>query len=107
MHIHYTELQHRDPVQKLMNTRKTATILTFCLLAGWSTPANASFRDNHPKLAKFGAIAGVGALTGGVGGILMGSGLIHGAAVGAGTHVGFHALHEKWKQRKQRRQHAN
>jgi hypothetical protein len=57
------------------------------------------FFHRHPWLGA----AGVGAMTGGVGGVLLGGKLLHGAAVGAGTHTGFHYLHEKWIAHKQRR----
>ena len=59
-----------------------------------------SFLHRHPWLSA----AGVGALTGGVGGVLLGGTLLHGAAVGAGTHTGFHYLHEKYDRWKQRHQ---
>jgi hypothetical protein len=51
----------------------------------------------HPKLRKWARIAAIGALTGGVGGVILGTGAVHGAMLGAGTHVAFHSAHEKWK----------
>jgi hypothetical protein len=57
----------------------------------------------HPKLRKYAAVAGIGVLTGGIGGVLLGTGLIHGAVLGAGTHVAFHAAKEKYKKHKQQK----
>lgn len=57
----------------------------------------------HPKLRKYALIAGVGALTGGIGGVILGTGVIHGAAMGAGSHVAFHKAKEKYQEHKNKK----
>lgn len=82
-----------------MNCKNRVIVIGLCfMLSGESATYANSWSQHHPKLVKAGAVAGMGAVTGGVGGVILGAGLIHGAIIGAGTHLGFHAIHEKWKQ---------
>lgn len=90
-----------------MNVRtKVFVALAICFTMSTEQGASAGFWARHPKLAKTAGVAAVGAATGGLGGVFLGAGLLHGAVVGAGTHVGFHELHEKWNEHKAR-QHGN
>ena len=57
-------------------------------------PEHKSFLKRHPYLSA----AGVGIFTGGIGGILLGTGAAAGAASGAATHTGFHFFHNKWRE---------
>lgn len=84
-----------------MKCKNRLIVIVLCfMLSGESATATYanSWSQRHPKLVKAGAVAGMGAATGGLGGVILGAGLIHGAIIGAGTHLGFHAVHEKWKQ---------
>jgi len=75
----------------------------FAMQSGYVSESSIStghVHHEHPKLKKIALIAGVGALTGGIGGVVLGTGMIHGAALGAGSHVAFHEAHEKWKEHK-------
>ncbi len=82
-----------------MNCKNRLIVIVLCfMLSGESATYANSWSHHHPKLVKAGAVAGMGAATGGLGGVILGAGLIHGAIIGAGTHLGFHAIHEKWKQ---------
>jgi hypothetical protein len=81
---------------------KLALALAICLVVGAGIVNPASAQSAHPKLKKYAEVAGVGALTGGIGGIILGSGAAAGAATGAGTHMGFHAIKDWWHRHKTR-----
>ncbi len=54
----------------------------------------------HPRLRKYAKVAAIGALTGGVGGLILGGSLVTHAIAGAGTRTAITTLREKHKQRK-------
>lgn len=56
----------------------------------------------HPRLRKFAKIAAIGALTGGVGGLILGGSVLTHAAVGAGVRTGIEAAREHHHPRKAR-----
>src|SRR5438105_1880617 len=73
--------------------RKLTAALALCIvLCSVAAPANA----DHPRLRKLAKIAGIGALTGGIGAAVLGGSVASGAAMGAGTHVGFHQARNWW-----------
>jgi hypothetical protein len=61
------------------------------------------FFHRHKKLKKILLIGGVGAATGGIGAVVLGHGIVGGAATGAGTHLATHAAKEKYQEHKNRR----
>ena len=85
---------------------KSAVALAICLVVGAGTVNAASAQSAHPKLKKYAEVGAVGALTGGIGGVILGSGMVAGAATGAGTHMGFHAIKDWWHRHKARQENS-
>jgi hypothetical protein len=59
----------------------------------YEQPKKQGFFHRHPYLSA----AGVGVFTGGIGGIVLGSGVAAGATTGAATHTGFHFFKDRWQ----------
>jgi hypothetical protein len=82
----------------LLTPNAQAQRLYYGQVQSYSSTEHETFFKRHP----YAAAAGLGALTGGIGSLFLGGTLLHGAAVGAGSHSGFHFLKEKWQQRHSR-----
>lgn len=53
------------------------------------------FFQKHPKARKFSKIAALGAVTGGLGGLVLGGGIVGHAIAGAGIHTGIAAVRDR------------
>jgi len=69
-----------------------------------NTDERPGFFQRHKKLKKILLLGGVGAATGGVGAVVLGHSVAGGAATGAGTKIGMHAVKEKYKDHKRKTQ---
>ncbi|GEM_PF-2961973 len=67
---------------------------------------SSSSSGRHPKLRKFARVAAIGALTGGIGGLILGGSLATHALVGAGVRTGVTAVHDGIKSHRQKKRHS-
>ena len=59
---------------------------------------------HHPHLRRITKAIGIGVVTGGIGGAVLGAGAVHGAMLGAAEHGGYRAWKERRAIKKQKKQ---
>jgi len=87
---------------KVTTARVVITLLSLLSFVCTACPASdrPGFFSRHPKIRRVVKGAGLGIVTGGIGGVVLGGSAMSGAVAGAGRGAAFSAAKDKWKDMK-------